>query len=71
MATVKQIFTIPAGIKWSKSSMEILEICLKLTSKAPERRQLYNYVVFLDNFEHILNLVLALFILLIFNTLPR
>ena len=43
MTTAMKIFTIPAGITCSKSTIETMEqgvkICLKLTSKALERPQ--------------------------------
>ena len=41
MTTVKKIFTIPAGMTWSKSTIETTEqgVMFKVTSKAPEQRQ--------------------------------
>ena len=66
MTTVKNTFTIPARIKCSMSAMETIELsvkCLKLTSKAPERRQWYHSVAFCANFEHILNLILTFLLL--------
>ena len=57
----------PAGIYMFKvnnrNARTKCKICLKLTLKAPERRQWRRFGVFIVNFEHILHFVLAFLLL--------
>ena len=57
----------PAGIYFLKvnnrNTRTRCEICSKLTTKTPERRQLRRSGVFIVNFEHISHLVLPFLLL--------